>query len=112
MNLRPAMQDHDPLSPLLRQWTVDAPLPAGFGDRVWERVHGAEARSLPLYLRLRQWIEVALARPAVAAVYLSVLLFLGLALGQWEGHRQTVRREGAWRALYVQAVDPYQAPRN
>jgi hypothetical protein len=96
---------------MLQRWNVSQPLPPRFETRVWQRIKSANARPAPVFTLIAQWIEQALDRPVLAVAYVSILLVIGLTLGDWQAHLQSARAENAARALYVQAVDPYQAPR-
>jgi hypothetical protein len=106
--------DNDqPLNEVLVQWKVESSLPPRFQEQVWRRIETAEARkpegSLTVVLR---WLDAAFRRPALALSYVTVLLFVGLGIGYWQAQDKTAQSESKWQALYVQSVDPYQAPRN
>lgn len=111
-DLNPSENDRR-LSQVLREWRVEPSLPAGFEARVWRRISAPKlttAASLPAYFlaRLDAWFS----RPALAVSYLSVLLIAGLAAGSWQAQRESARVNHALARLYVQSVDPYQAPRH
>ena len=59
-----------------------------------------------------RWVENVFTRPALAISYVTILLFAGLGAGFWQAHGKTVLGDNAWRARYVQMVDPYQMPRD
>lgn len=110
MNLDP--EKDDPLRRTLREWTVDSSLPPRFREGVWHRITRAEAlRHSGAWAELMRRLESLLARPALAAAYLAVLLAAGAASGYWTAQTRAGDTETAWRAQYVQAVDPYQTPR-
>ncbi len=103
----------DPLlNKALNEWQVREPLPPRFAERVWQRVARAEAeRQWPWWLNWVSWVNLALARPAMAGAYVAMLLMAGLLAGYW--HAQVDNRH-AFRQLetrYVQMLDPYQMPR-
>ena len=102
-----------PFNDVLAEWKVETLLPPRFREQVWRRIETAEARmpesSLAVVLR---WIDSAFRRPTLALSYVTVLLFIGLGAGYWQAQDKTAQSESKWQALYVQSVDPYQAPRN
>ena len=98
------------LSKLLRVWKPDAQLPPRFQEGVWARIERAEVRT-PFRQGLLARIEAALARPALAVAYVVVVVFAGVGAGYWHGEGRATQAESAWRARYVQTVDPYQMPR-
>ncbi len=104
---------NDPaLSQLLREWRVSASLPPRFREQVWQRITRSEqARPGSPWQAIREWIEGALRRPAFAASYVAVLLVAGLVAGYAQARAEISRAEDAWRARYVQTVDPFQGPR-
>lgn len=106
--------DNDqPLNEVLAQWKVETSLPPRFQEQVWRRIDEAEARKPESRLAVAlRWIDSAFRRPTLALSYVTVLLFIGLGMGYWQAHDQTAESESKWQALYVQSVDPYQAPRN
>jgi len=100
------------LSKLLLEWKPNAQLPPRFQEGVWQRIKWAEANARPsIWRSLFARIEAAFARPSLAAAYIAVLLFVGLWLGYWQAEGRTAQSQSAWRARYVQTVDPYQMPR-
>ena len=103
-------EDNEHLGRLLRQWTVDAPLPPRFQEQVWQRIAGAEARPAPtLWASLSRWLEAVLPRPRFALSYATALLVVGLAAGSLAAQARTSRLETDLRVRYVQSVDPYHA---
>lgn len=101
------------LSKLLHEWNPKASLPPRFQERVWKAVDRAEASKPQSALaEVLRWIEATFRRPAFATVYVVVLLFVGLGAGYLQAQDKTTQTESKMRALYVQSVDPYQAPRN
>ena len=98
------------LSKILRDWKVSAPLPPRFQEQVWHRIARSEAESsLPFWSGFLNWLEMALPRRAVAASYLSVLLFAGVATGYWHGQEKAAYVQNELGSRYVQSVDPYQS---
>ena len=97
----------------LHEWKVDASLPPRFHEQVWKRIDQAEARKPQSSLAaLSHWIDAAFRRPALACVYVAVLLFVGLGAGYWQAQGAMAQSQSELRARYVQSVDPYRAPRN
>jgi len=111
---RPNPPENDrQLSDLLQEWKPQASMPPRLQDRVWKQIERAEARkSQNLLAALLQWIDAAFRRPAFATVYVAALLVVGLSAGYWQAQDQSSRADSELRALYVQSVNPYQAPRN
>lgn len=101
------------LSELLREWKPQATLPPRFQEQVWKHIRRAEAEKPQSSLAaLWHTIDAAFRRPALAWAYVTVLMFVGLGVGYLQAQDKTAQSESKWRALYVQSVDPYQAPRN
>ena len=113
MNLDEPGHHDEPLTPVLREWKANPPLPLRFQEGVWQRIARAEAQPRAgAWHTLTARIEAAFSRPALAACYLAMLLFLGLSAGYWQAQGRSAEAQSQWRAAYVQSVDPYQAPRN
>ncbi len=84
-----------------------------FQERVWKAIDRAEAsKPQSTFVEVVRWIEAAFRRPAFATVYVAVLLFVGLGAGYLQAQDKTAQTESKMRSLYVQSIDPYQAPRN
>jgi hypothetical protein len=106
-------ENDEPLHELLAQWKPEASLPPRFQAQVWKRIEQAEAQKPQSTLIVfAQWLEATFRRPALATAYVAVLLFVGLGAGYWQAQDKTAQAESKMRALYVQSIDPYQAPRN
>ncbi len=102
--------DHDNLDKVLRQWTVDAPLPPRFQEQVWQRIAKSESRTQPAPLAwLWRLIEVALPRPKFAYAYLAILLVTGVAAGSVAAQMKTNRLDSELSTRYVRSIDPYLA---
>lgn len=104
------MKEKDPIRSALSEWKVDDPLPRNFKGKVWDRiVRAEEKRQVPL----GWWTQVSqlLARPAVTVGYLAVLLLAGITAGYWQGQEKLSSIDAQLSARYVQAIDPYQTPR-
>jgi hypothetical protein len=106
-------ENDEPLRQLLREWIVDSTLPPRFQEQVWRRIVHREEEVKP---NLRQafihWLDTTFNRPALAVSYVAVLLSAGLTTGYLQAQDKSAHAESQWRAMYVQSVDPYQAPRN
>jgi hypothetical protein len=110
MSANPSPQDDESLRRVLRQWSVDAPLPPRFQEQVWQRIAKAETRPEPaLWAALWRALEAALPRPKFALAYLSVLLASGILAGSWAAQAKTTRLDSALSTRYVQSIDPYRA---
>ena len=100
------------LNKVLRQWTVDAPLPPRFQEQVWQRIERTESDvALPLRTAILGWLENLLPRPKLAYSYAAVLLALGIAAGAWAAQTQNTRTEASLGSRYLQSIDPYQVTR-
>jgi hypothetical protein len=100
------------LSAVLRDWRVSTALPPRFQEQVWQRI--ARREPLPAmtpWAMLLNWIGQAMARPSLAASYLTVLLAAGLIGGYWHAQLEKTRTAETLGSRYVQMVDPYQNPR-
>src|SRR6516164_5836610 len=78
-------RQHDPqLSQVLQAWKVEETLPPRFEERVWRRLSvEPTANRSTLWTALLGRLSQALARPALAASYLAVLIAAGVAAGYW-----------------------------
>ncbi len=102
-------QDDESLRAVLRQWTLNAPLPPRFQQQVWRRIARAETKpETTVWAWLLNLVEVALPRPKVAYSYVAILLLFGAAAGSWAAQRKTNGLDAALGWRYVQSVDPYQ----
>lgn len=109
---RPFEKD-EALRELLQTWKPEGQLPPRFQEAVWSRIAAAETPHGPSLMQtVTVWLERILSRPAFAACYVSVLLFAGLSAGYLHAEGRTAHAWSEWRTRYVQAVDPYQMPRN
>jgi hypothetical protein len=106
-------ENDERLSAVLREWKVDVSLPPRFQEQVWRRVSRAEAQAGPSLRQVfARWVETTFSRPALAVSYVTVLLFIGLTTGYVRAQDKSAQAQSQWRAMYVQSVDPYQAPRS
>ncbi len=109
MKPNPTPERDEPLSQLLRQWTVDTQLPPRFQEQVWQRIGRAATRPAPtVWAWLSRWLEVSLPRPRFAFAYVAILLTLGVAAGSLAAQLKTSRLKTDLRLRYVQSIDPYQ----
>ncbi len=103
-------EDDEPLRRVLRQWTVDVPLPPRFQEQVWPRIDRVESqRETTLWLSFSRWLEVVLPRPRFALSYVAILLAVGVVAGAWAAQARTSQVETELSMRYVQSVDPYHA---
>lgn len=102
------LQPDDPLRSVLRAWRVEAPVPPRFRENVWRRLEASDAPGTTVWALFWQWLESALARPALAVAYVTVLVTAGLALGFLQGQSHSSRAEAQLAASYLQSIDPYQ----
>ncbi len=108
MKLNPKPEQEEPLDKVLRQWTVDAPLPPRFQEQVWRRLQRAETRRAPaLWGPIQRWLDSGLPRPRMALAYVTALMVVGVAAGSVTAQIRTSRVEASLGARYLQAVDPY-----
>ena len=114
--MEPESENSEPLRKLMREWSVDSPLPPRFQENVWRRIERAEmaapapAKKASLWAMFLAAVSAALPRPAMAVAYVAVLLFVGAGAGMWQARSQASRVESELGARYVQSVDPYQKP--
>jgi hypothetical protein len=103
-------EDDQSLRQVLRQWTVDTPLPPRFQEQVWRRIARAETQPAPTpWTWLSRWVEVLLPRPKFAFSYVAALLVFGVAAGSLAAQATTRRLNVDLGLRYVQALDPYHA---
>ena len=103
-------EDNESLGRVLRQWTVEAPLPPRFQEQIWQRIAWAEAAAAPsLWVSFSRWLEVVLPRPRFAFAYVAVLLVAGVTAGSLAAQVRTSRLETDLSLRYVQSLDPFQA---
>ena len=113
MKTTQSSENDKPLHELLAQWKPESRLPPRFQDKVWKRTERVEAlKPQSALVAFAPWLEAAFRRPALATAYVAVLMFVGLGAGYLQAQDKTVQTDSKMRALYVQSVDPYQAPRN
>jgi hypothetical protein len=113
MNTNLPSENDGSLRGVLREWTVDAPLPPRFQEQVWQRIARKEVSAEPGFWQvLVRGLEAGFRRPALAFSYVAVLLMVGLTTGYWQALDRTAHARAEWRAQYVQSVDPYQNPRD
>jgi hypothetical protein len=107
MNENPSRQPNGSLDETLKSWRLEESLPPRFEARVWSRIVRAEAEAPHGRWALWETINRAFARPRLAAGYLTVLLFLGMAAGYWKGQASKAQALESLSVRYVQLVDPY-----
>jgi hypothetical protein len=102
--------DPDPLlSGVLKEWKMKATLPPRFQERVWQRIALREVGSP----KANWWMDVFgavqsfLARPGLAASYVTALLVLGFAAGWTRGQEKSARVDHDLSSRYIQEIDPY-----
>ena len=106
-------QKDQALSKLLRSTKQHASLPPRFHEGVWNRILCAEAQpKTTVWHSLQAWLENTFRRPAFAFSYVAILLVAGIGAGLWHAEDRQTQAQSEWRTRYVQAVDPYQMPRN
>lgn len=114
MNIEKSCDTEDEfLHQLLQSWQVDDRLPPFFEERVWRRIALREITTTVVW---RLWgiftsrCRAALRQPAMAAAYLALVAATGAGLGYWKSERYAEQTDLAWRAAYLQSVNPYAAP--
>lgn len=110
--MNPESENRESLRHLMREWTVNDPLPPRFQEGVWRRIQQSETSpSRPAaWERVQAWLAAVRIRPAFALVYVSVLLVAGMAGGYWQALERTAQLDRELGRRYVQSVDPYQKP--
>ena len=104
------LEDDQRLRQVLRQWTVNPPLPPRFKEQVWQRIARSETQPAPsLRGSLARLLEVVVPRPRFAFSYVAVLLVLGVAAGSLAAQAKTKRLDESLGLRYVQSLDPYRA---
>jgi hypothetical protein len=102
------MQSDEALRQVLQQWKVDAQLPPRFQEQVWRRIERSEPQAqAPAWMFLFYRLTAALARPSLAASYVTLLLLAGLLAGYWQARITKTHNDEALGSRYVQMVDPY-----
>jgi hypothetical protein len=100
------------LHQLLQSWRIEGTLPPRFQERVWRRI-GLQEETNPVaakvWAKFMTWCSTSLRQPAMAAVYLAVVVAAGGGLGYWSSERYVEQTELGWRAAYLQSVNPYAA---
>ena len=92
----------------MREWKIDSTLPPGFKDQVWKRIAREQIHTAPgPWTMIRNWVETTFNRPAPAAAYVVLLVFVGLSAGAWQAHTKENRTVAELQTRYVLAVDPY-----
>lgn len=110
MNPNQIPDDDQALLQVLRQWTVDAPLPLRFQEQVWQRIARAEAQPAPsLWASITRLVEVLVPRPKFAFSYVAALFVLGVAAGSLVAQARTRRLDADLGSRYIQSLDPYRA---
>jgi len=109
MNTNPANDPDPELRKLLGEWKIEAGLPPRFEERVWRRMDSSETGPATAG-GLIGWLAALpsfLARPGLAASYVTALLLLGFAVGWARGQEKSARIDHDLSARYVQEIDPY-----
>jgi hypothetical protein len=112
MSMTPQNQSNSDglLQSALHEWRLKDPLPPHFREQVWRRIELAEAQAPEeLWSRFATWFGQALARPRMAAGYVTVLLLAGLLAGYWQARVEKTRTIESLSSRYVKMIDPYQA---
>jgi hypothetical protein len=103
-------ENDEALREVLRQWSVDTPLPPRFQQQVWKRIEQAEAQpTLSMLLRSALLTLLTTHRPKFAFAYLTALLVLGLAAGGVAAQARNSRLDSELSQRYVQSIDPFRA---
>jgi hypothetical protein len=103
------MNDHDPLSDLLKTWSHQAREAPDFNRDVWARVRRKKESAAPATLLGRLLtFPVATARWAMPLAA-SVLLLLSLAVGSGAAFAyESITRDERMAAQYARSIDPLQ----
>ena len=110
MKTNQSPENDETMRKVMREWTVDAPLPPRFQEQVWQRIARIETKpEAAARTGLWRWIDSVLPRPQFAFAYLAVLLASGLAAGSWAAQNTNSRLDSNLSLRYVQSIDPYRA---
>ena len=105
-------ENTESLRKVLKEWRSDASLPPRFRERVWRRIERAPTPTVhSIWAVIAHWVGMVLARPALAASYVAVVLTIGVTAGWAQAHQETARVRNELSERYVRVLDPYQAPR-
>ena len=105
------LPDDQPLSGVLKQWKVSAPVSPRLREAVWRRIARAEAQPEQAFGEgWKAWLAGMFAKRAWAGAYLAVLLAAGLTAGYLRGEARQQRANDELAARYVRALDPSQHP--
>ncbi len=112
--MRPNQQSENEdqqLNSVLRQWVVEAPLPPGFREQVWNRIAkwNAPAPVPGFWDAISGWVEAAFPRPKVALSYIAGVLVLAVTAGSLAAQAKTSQLNATLSERYVQTLDPYRA---
>jgi len=108
MNARNTNEQDVRLDVLLHEWKADAALPPRFQEEVWRRIaHADTPVRIPWWAELWQLLEAAFRRPALAVVYVTVLLLVGFGAGLMQAREKASQVDHTLEARYLQSVDPY-----
>jgi hypothetical protein len=98
------------LDALLRDWQPRPTLPPRFQEQVWRRIERAETspRSPIVLVRvIGIWLSATLARPMMAAAYLSTVLLSGAGFGWMQARHESMRVANELGVRYARTIDPY-----
>ncbi len=109
------VQDSNQTDPLLRTtlrtWEIKEALPPRFEEQVWQRIARQETQlRVKWWSNLSSWLNRVMARPTLAASYITVLLAAGLLAGYWQARVANAHVSEQLSTRYVQLLDPYQMP--
>jgi len=90
---------------LFAEWKVNATLPASFNSTVWQRIE--RQRQFNFVDALNAWLNLFFAKPAVAIVYATIALGIGLIAGNLQASSRIQKHHGEIQTRYIQSVDPY-----
>ena len=114
MKAKNTTESDERLRALLKEWKVEASLPARFREQVWRSIEREERQpSLLFSLRtvLARWINTVLPRPALAVSYVAILLIAGASVGWTQARQDKARVSDQLSLRYVRSVDPSQSGR-
>ena len=101
-------QDDASLRRVLQEWPVKTPLPPRFQEAVWRRIELNETRTKGWTVLVSRLLA-AIAKPRLAASYVTVLLLAGILAGYWQARVSNAHAGELLSARYVRLVDPYQS---
>ena len=94
------------LRKLLRKSRGVESLPPRFQERVWQRIESAESTAVRTF-SLTEWLGALFARPAVAPLFVAVLVVIGVSTGYLLGGHKAARWDAQLSSGYIASITAY-----